>query len=329
MKRARRSQRVSIGVRAGRVVVTMLAAAAIGAAVGAAAGASADVVAGAAVGASADFAAGAAVGASADVVADASAADSAGGGAGRALRICLLEHAPPLSERARDGGFDVDVMAAVSTRLGVPMIPVWIHNDARIMEVEASDLPLAPLLRGRCDAVPSVPGEAALRGAGAGLRLTGPYYGAAFELVGADTTELAGLRGRKVAVQVQTIAHFALQGSAVAWTARSSIAEALEAVDARAADAALVWGPALGPLERAPAPAWQPPQGLRWNEHVALRRDDVALADAIDGALVALAREGEIARLAREHGIPARAPFASVSSPGALAALGIGVRGRP
>jgi len=261
-------------------------------------------------------------------VASADETTSAGPGGARPLRVCLLAHSPPLSDRAKGGGFDVDVMAAVATRLGVDFAPVWIENEALIMEIETGDLPLVPLARGRCDATPSVPGETALRGSGDRLRLTQPYYGAAFELVGADAADLAALRGHTVAVQMQTVAHFALQAAGLAWTSRATAAEALEAVDTQAADAALVWGPALGPLARGPAAAWQPPQGLRWNEHVALRRDDAALADAIDAALAALARDGEIARLARAHGMPARAPFASTSNAGALAALGIGVRGR-
>lgn len=128
---------------------------------------------------------------------------------------------------------------------------------------------------------------------------------------------------------MQTVAHFALQAAGVAWTSRTTPAEAIDAVETQAADAALVWGPALGPLGRAPTATWKPPQGLRWNQHVALRRDDTALADAIDAALAALARDGEVARLARAYGMPAHAPFPSASNPGALAALGIGVRGRP
>lgn len=99
-------------------------------------------------------------------------AASAGADAPRPLRVCLLAHAAPLSEQAPGTGFDVDVMSAVAARLGVAMTPVWIENDARITEVETGDLPLAPLARGRCDATPSVPGEAALRGASDRLRLT-------------------------------------------------------------------------------------------------------------------------------------------------------------
>jgi len=245
------------------------------------------------------------------------------------LRVCLLAHAAPLSDRDSGRGFDLDLMSDAATRMGVTFQPVWIENRERVTEVDESDLPLGALAAGRCDAVPSVPGPAALRGEGDALTLTRPYYGAAFELVGTQAPGLEALRGRTVAVQLQTVAHYALQGMGVRWTARTTPAEVVAALDAHEADAALLWGPALGPLGRAPTAGWTPPQGLRWNEHVAVRRDDAALASALDAALQALARDGAVSRHARAYGLPAHAPFESTSDPHALAALGIGVRGRP
>ena len=256
-------------------------------------------------------------------------APAAAAGKARALRVCLLAHAAPLSDRATGRGFDLDLMSEAAERMRVPFVPVWIENREHPTEVEEGDLPLAALTGGRCDAVPSVPGPAALRGEGDTLRLTRPYYGAAFELVGAPAPAIEALRGRTVAVQLQTVAHYALQGLGIRWTARMTPADAVAAVDAREADAALVWGPALGPLGRAPAAGWSPPQGLRWNEHVAVRRDDAALAAALDRALEALARDGALARHAQAYAIPLHAPYESASDAHALAALGIGVRGRP
>jgi hypothetical protein len=53
---------------------------------------------------------------------------------------------------------------------------------------------------------------------------------------------------------------------------------------------------------------------------VAVRRGSPWLA-TIDRALERLAADGAFERLAREHGIPARAPFATVSDASALAEL--------
>ncbi len=245
------------------------------------------------------------------------------------LRVCLLAHAAPLSDRASGRGFDVDLMAEAATRMGVELAPAWIENREHPTEIDESDLPLEALARGRCDAVASVPGSAALREMGDALLLTRAYYGAAFELVGSPAPGIDALRGRTVAVQLQTVAHYALQGMGVRWTARATPAEAVAALEAHEADAALVWGPALGPLRRVPAAGWIPPQGLRWNEHVAVRREDAALAAALDRALAALERDGAIVRHAKAYGIPVHPPFGSVSDAAALAALGIGVRGRP
>ena len=78
------------------------------------------------------------------------------------------------------------------------------------------------------------------------------------------------------------------------------------------ADAALIWGPALGPLKQAPKQGTLPAQSLRWNEHVATREADAKLGKAIDAALEKMLASGEIATLMQAHGIPPHAPFESV-----------------
>ena len=97
--------------------------------------------------------------------------------------------------------------------------------------------------------------------------------------------------------------------------------EALELhADAGEVDAALVWGPALATVERAPQPQWAPPRALRWNEHVAVRTGSLWLA-VIERALERLESEGALERMARGAGIPPRPPFTGTSDASAIAEL--------
>lgn len=241
----------------------------------------------------------------------------------RTLRVCLLEDDPPRSERAGVRGFDVQVVQALAASLGRQFEPVWIASPPTMTEVEESDLPLADLARGRCDALLSVPGELALADRGDELVLLRPYYAAGFELVGPDTlpNEIEALVGRRIAVQSVSVAHLVLQSLGVEWTARRTPAEQLAALRAREADAALVWGPALALLDARPKHGFVPPESLRWNMHVAVRSADASLAVELDAALGRLLESGAITRLLESHGIPARAPFDRAFSRGTLRAL--------
>jgi ABC-type amino acid transport substrate-binding protein len=246
----------------------------------------------------------------------------AGGAPQGPLRVCLLEDDAPRAQRASGRGFDLDVMKAIATDAGAAFEPVWIPSHAGFSEIEASDLPLPRVARGECDAAASVPGADSLGRLRDRLALSRPYYGAGFELIAAadGPATLGQLAGCRVGVQLQSFAHLVAQSLGLDWRVRPTPRETLELLDTREVDAALVWGPALAPLGRVPRPDWTPPRALRWNEHVAVRRGSPWLA-AIDRTLKRLETEGALERLAREHGIPAHAPFETVSDAGALAEL--------
>lgn len=254
------------------------------------------------------------------------------------LRVCMLADNPPYSVRERHDGFDLDVAQAVAEQLQGLAAPVWIDHSRRIQELEESDLPVAQLARGVCDAVFSVPGPASdsLRGT-TGVVLGAPYYGAAFELFscsGRAPVQLTGLAGRKVAIQAATLAHFAtleLRAEPVTFFAPEAALAGLRAGDA---EWALLWGPAVGALlTHAETPAAAPcgvadgyraPAALRWNLHVATRVTDAGLRANIDQALAKLRTDGRFARIAERHGVPPHAPFATTYSSAALKALGAG-----
>jgi len=214
-------------------------------------------------------------------------------------------------------------MGLVAQKIGRPLEPVWIASDPELQDVDDSDLPLKPLAKGRCDAVASVPGELALQGMHGVLALTRPYYGAGFELVGAAglPNDLAALKGRKVSVQATSVANLMAVSLRLDWTAQATTKAQLADLDAGKAQAALVWGPDLGPLGRQPKAGFTPPVVLRWNEHVATRKSDEALRVAIDGALADLAASGKVRELLVKYGVPAHAPFDKVFSSQDLAAI--------
>jgi ABC-type amino acid transport substrate-binding protein len=246
----------------------------------------------------------------------------AAGASSRTLRVCLLEDDAPRAQRTTGRGFDLDVLKAIAADAGATLEPVWIPSHPGFSEIEASDLPLPRVARGECDAAASVPGADSLGRLRDQLALSRPYYGAAFELLAAadGPSTLGQLGGRRVGVQLQSFAHLVAQSLQLDWRVRPTPRETLELLDTHEVDAVLVWGPALAPLGRAPRPDWTPPRALRWNEHVAVRRGSPWLAP-IDRALERLAAEGEIERWAREHGMPAHAPFATVSDASALGEL--------
>jgi ABC-type amino acid transport substrate-binding protein len=267
-----------------------------------------------------------------------------GGGAAAAnerpaLEVCMLANSLPYSARKGATGFDVDVAAAVAAEVGYRLQPVWVDAPDDIQEIDEGDMPLDRLARGECDAIFSVPGPAdeTLRGHD-GLTLGAPYYGAGFELLRCKPDvpgEFRALRGASVAIQSQTVAHFALLTIKAEPRNYFSLGQAFDAVRQGETDAGLLWGPAVGyhlRLLRVSGLAlrdkafaacelvegYEPPTATRWNLHVATRAERTRLRERMDAALARLGGDGRLARLARGWGVPWHPPFESTYSLGAL-----------
>lgn len=245
------------------------------------------------------------------------------------LRVCLVEDDLPRAHRAEGTGFDHDLFREAAERLGRDFVPVWRPKAPPYSEIDDTDLPLEALLERECDLAPSVPGHLALGRLAGAIDLSPPYYAAAFEIYmpAVESLDWADLReavaNRKVAVRLQSLAHFAAQAAGLDWTSQPSAAEVVGAVDDGRAAAALIFGPALASLGKDPVNAFEPPPGLRFNEHAAVRAGD-ALGDEVARVLDELRRDGTLARLAARYGIFRIEPFPTVSSPEAIRALGIG-----
>ena len=245
------------------------------------------------------------------------------------LRVCLVEDDLPRAHRAEGTGFDHDLFREAAERLGRDFVPVWRPKAPPYSEIDDTDLPFEALLERECDLAPSVPGQLALGRLAGAVDLSPPYYAAAFEIYmpAAESLDWAGLpaavAGRKVAVRLQSLGHFAAQAAGLDWTSQPSAADVVGAVDDGRAAAALIFGPALASLDRDPVSAFNPPPGLRFNEHAAVRAGDT-LGDEVTRVLEDLRRDGTLARLAARYGIFRIEPFPTVSSPEAIRALGIG-----
>lgn len=240
------------------------------------------------------------------------------------LKVCVLSHNLPYSAQASATGFDVETARAVALALHRELALVWVANPTSIQEIDDSDFPLPRLAHGGCDAIFSLPGPArdTLKGQSS-LALGAPYYGAAFELFGAPTTpgNLRALRDQPVAIQAQTVASFALAILHAKQRTFFAPLPALQSVAEGDAAAALLWGPSAGwqlkqhaELKLAIASGYAPPPALSWNLQVATRTTDAALRAAIDAALQKLTRDGRLAQLAVEYGIPFHPPFAATYS---------------
>lgn len=245
------------------------------------------------------------------------------------LRVCLVEDDLPRAHRAEGTGFDHDLFREAAERLGRDFVPVWRPNAPPYSEIDDTDLPLDELLDGECDLVPSVPGRLALGRLQGEIDLSPPYYAAAFEIYmpTAERLDWDGLpeavAGRKVAVRLQSLGHFAAQAAGLDWTSQPSALEVVAAVDDGAAAAAVIFGPALASLQKQPVDAFEPPPGLRFNEHAAVRVGD-PLGDRVARVLAELRQDGTVERLAARYGILRLEPFPTVSSPETIRALGIG-----
>ncbi|HEX4889749.1 MAG TPA: transporter substrate-binding domain-containing protein [Alphaproteobacteria bacterium] len=233
---------------------------------------------------------------------------------GKILRVCFGEFDAPRADKTSGKGFDMEVMRAVAANIGRTLQPVWVEQEEKMTDAESSDLPLPELSRGQCDAVASIPGRDSLRGAKGALALSRPYYGAGFEFVAAPggPEDFSEMKGKRIVIQYMTVGHLAVQAAGLTWIGAASPEGQIAELQAGRADAALVWGPSLGPLKQTPKQGTLPAQSLRWNEHVATREADAELGKAIDAALEKMLASGEIAKLMQAHGIPPHPPFEAV-----------------
>ena len=247
---------------------------------------------------------------------------------GGGLKVCLLEDNLPYSSRHAKTGFDYDVGNLLAERLDEQFIPVWISNSRQILEIEG-DYPFRRLVNGGCSLILSVPGPVKKMGEGnsPAIMLGDAYYGAAFEVLSRSrdgALSFKSLKGRKVAIMSQTVAHFALPKIGATPTTYFSVKEALLGLSLGEADAGLLWGPTSGwllskldsgenPIKR--LKEGLPPAALSWNIHFATRLEDAPLRTRVSAALQEFRESGQLSRLMDYYHFPDRQPFKVTHSP--------------
>lgn len=234
------------------------------------------------------------------------------------FRACLLDDDLPRAQRSTASGYDYELLAELAAALDSPFEVVWSSSRPSFSEIESSDLPLARLARGECDAVGSVPGAEALGEWSDLLTLSVPYYGAGFEIIVASSHEGPGaprsleqLANLRVAVRLQSLAHSVLAAHNANWRAVPTTDGMISRLEAEEVDAALVWGPALASSRHSPVTGSEPARALRWNEHVAIR--DPLLLAWVNEVIRRMSESGELARLAGKYGFPFHSPFSTTS----------------
>ncbi len=245
------------------------------------------------------------------------------------LSICLLEDNMPYSGKATINGFDYEIGQIVAESMGREFVPVWVPNSTQIQEIE-SDYPFRRLAKGECDVILSVPGTSeSFEESGKTIVLGSAYYAAAFELISlSDKTSanLRLLRSKNVAIQSQTVAHFALKMLGAKSKTYFSAADALNGVFSGEADAGLLWGPTAGWLlrelyrERARAfvDNYEPPIALRWNIHFVTLSSNSVLRGQVGKILADIDASGELSALMKKYNLPDRRPYAQTYTLGAL-----------
>jgi ABC-type amino acid transport substrate-binding protein len=245
------------------------------------------------------------------------------------LAVCLLEDNTPYSNRKMSLGFDYDLAGVLAENLGLKFTPVWISNSTQIQEVE-NDYPFRRLARGECNLILSVPGPVEYTiEEGIPITLGNPYYAAAFELVGRTNTSprIKAVKGKQVAIQSQTVAHFALRMLGGKSKTYFSMSEAIAGIIENETEIGLLWGPTSGwklhELVKAEdslgfVEGYEPPRALRWNIHFATREGDGFFRDLVSGAIKSLDQTGELSKLMHKYHFPDRRSYASTYTLGAI-----------
>ncbi|MFC5321196.1 c-type cytochrome [Bradyrhizobium oligotrophicum] len=238
-------------------------------------------------------------------------ASSAAGLANEAepLRLCAdPTNLPFSSDNPTQPGFYLEVGQALSRELGRPVTYDWYKSYFGKRTVRVT------LLGKQCDAM-------------IGLPLSSDFMGPAvifskkiatetYALVSRGTLVVHGiddLRGKRVAVQYQTTPQNLLAGrDDIEKVTVLTPDEGLAALAHGKADAAFVWGPVAGWLNKTTYESSfriQPVEGdgLSWDAAIGFAKNSTQLRDQVDAALPQLAPR--IAELAAKYGLPGAPPI--------------------
>jgi ABC-type amino acid transport substrate-binding protein/cytochrome c5 len=225
-----------------------------------------------------------------------------------ALRVCADPTNPPFSSSSpASPGLYLELGGAIGQKLDRPVTPVWELTYFGKHAVRES------LLAGKCDMQVGLP--AGVDFMGPKMVFSRPFISIGYALItraDARPLSLAGLRGKRVAVQLSTEPQNLLaMHDDVTMVTVLSPEEGMRALADGTADAAFLWGPSAGYINHAAlhdAYRVTPIAGrsMQWAVAVGFDSAHAALRDQVNQALDGLA--DTVTVLARKYGFPAAAP---------------------
>jgi ABC-type amino acid transport substrate-binding protein/mono/diheme cytochrome c family protein len=252
---------------------------------------------------------------------------SARAGEASPLRLCAdPDNLPFSSDRPNNPGLYNEIGAAIARELNRPVTAVWYRTNFGKRAIRST------LLAKQCDLAIGLPADPDLMGPA--LIFSKSFMQAGYALVTKKSynpaLSIAGLSGRAIAVQFGTPPQSLLANhDGIRMVTRMTPEDGVRALATGEADAAFVWGPSAGYLnktEYAGAFSIVPVDGagFQWPVAIAFAKRDAALRDEADAALDRIG--GEIEQLKAKYGFPTESPVklsrnAAAASPIQLAAF--------
>ena len=224
------------------------------------------------------------------------------------LRLCAdPDNLPFTSDKAENPGIYREIAKAIAQELNRPLKEVWYRTNFGKRATRVT------LLAKQCDFSVGLPGDSDFMGPA--LIFSRPFMKAGYALVlkkPATVSSWADLNGKKIAVQQNSTPQtFLAAKDDITMVTELNPEDTVKAVASGAADAAFVWAPSAGYLNKTlysgsfdiiPVDG----TGMQWPVSIAFAKRDKALRDAVNGALDRIS--AKIDDLKVKYGFPAAEP---------------------
>lgn len=221
------------------------------------------------------------------------------------LRVCLDPDNPPFSsDKADQPGLYAEISQRLAQEIGRTFQPVYTLSYFGRRAVRTN------LLDGKCEAFIGLPEMEDF--IGKRVIMSQPVLSLGYALVlpqGRRVTRLSDLDGLRVAVQFASPPESLIaQREAIRPFTVKETAEAMDALASGQADAAFIWGPTAGYINKTKLNgAWQVVpvhgKGMQWEAAIGFPSAQAELREQVDAALAKLAPD--IAALEQKYGFPA------------------------
>ena len=231
------------------------------------------------------------------------------------LRLCAdPDNLPFSSDRAENPGIYREIGEAIAQELNRPLTEVWYRTNFGKRATRVT------LLAKQCDFSVGLPGDSDFMGPA--LIFSRPFMKAGYALVlkkPATVSSWADLNGKAIAVQQNsTPQNFLATKDNITMVTELNPEETVKAVASGAADAAFVWAPSAGYVNKTlysdsfniiPVGG----AGMQWPVAVAFGKRDGALRDAVNGVLNRIS--AKVDDLKVKYGFPAGEPVTLAEGP--------------